>query len=321
MLYVTTRSNIDAYTVHRSLTENRGPDGGLYLPFRHPRFAGEELDAMLKQSSSHCIAQVLNRLFNTKLTAWDVDFAIGRSPVRLEAMGHRILLANCWYTAGFRFSDIVEKLSLRICPESAEPSNWTQIAVRSAVLFGLFSELRRFGITQADISCLSGDFLTPISAWYARRWGLPIGQIICCCNENNGLWELLCHGQMRTDGVSIPTSLPAADVSVPTDLERLIFECGGLSETQRYLEAVRKGRAYLPGDGVLSRLRFGMDACVISSRRLETVIPSVYRTHGKILSPATALAYSGLLDHRAKTVPLTTAWYGPRKALPLILYN
>ncbi len=301
MLYVTTRSNLDAYTVHRCLTENRGPDGGLYLPFRHPGFSGEALEEMLEMSFNHCVAEVLNRLFNTKLDAWAVGFAIGQSPARLEPMGHRILLANCWYTPGFRFSEITEKLTRRLCPEAAVPSNWTEIAVRCAVLFGLFSELRRQGIFRADISCLSGDFITPISAWYARRWGLPIGQIICCCNENNSVWELLCHGQMRTDGVSISTGMPSADVTVPTDLERLIYECGGLAETRRYLEAVRKGSVYLPGDSVLSKLRTGMDASVVSSHRLERVVSGVYQTHGRLLSPAAAMAYSGLLDHRAKT--------------------
>ena len=41
MLYVTTRNNRDAFTAQRVLTENRGPEGGLFLPFREPLFSEE----------------------------------------------------------------------------------------------------------------------------------------------------------------------------------------------------------------------------------------------------------------------------------------
>ena len=49
MLYVTTRNNRDAYTAQRVLRENRGPDGGLYVPFREPVFSREEIDALKEQ--------------------------------------------------------------------------------------------------------------------------------------------------------------------------------------------------------------------------------------------------------------------------------
>ena len=65
MLYVTTRNNRDAYTAQRVLRENRGPDGGLYVPFREPVFSREEIDDLKEKSFHQCVAEVLNRLFNT----------------------------------------------------------------------------------------------------------------------------------------------------------------------------------------------------------------------------------------------------------------
>jgi len=301
VLYVTTRNNRDAFTVNWAMRENRSPDGGHYLPFRHPRFSQEEMDAVLQQSFGECVANILNILFQTKFTGWDIDFCIGRHPVRLKTLQHRILLAECWHTPGYRFDRILKALSSRLCPDMAVPSGWMAIAVRSAVLFGIFAELRRIGIMEADVSCLSGDFVMPISAWYARHWGLPVGNIVCCCNENHSVWDLICHGQIRTDAVSVPTILPAADVTVPDHLERLIYECGGITETQRYLDACRTGRTYTPADNVLAKLRQGMYVSVVSSQRIEATIPSLYRTHGKLISSGTALAYAGLLDFRAKS--------------------
>lgn len=118
-----------------------------------------------------------------------------------------------------------------------------------------------------DISVVCGNFDLPMSAWYARAWGLPIGNIICCCNENGNLWNLIHHGQFRTDMVSTPTGTPEADVTLPAGLERLIYACGGLAEVDIYLDACRRGGMYCPRDSVLSRLGEGLDVSVVSSRR------------------------------------------------------
>lgn len=300
MLYVTTRNDRDVFTANRALREDRCALGGYYLPFRHPSISREEMGKLLEGSCGDCIAYVLNLAFGTKLTGRDVELTIGRRSIRLEVLQHGIILAECWHTPGYRFRRIEEALSRRITGDAQAPSGWMRAAVRIAVLFGIFSELRRQEIPEADISCLSGDFLMPVSAWYARRWGLPIRNIVCCCNENNSLWELLVNGQMRTDAVAISTFLPEADVTVPEQLERLIREYGGVEEIQRYLEAVRKGRIYCPSDLMLHRLRQGLYVSVAGSQRIQSTIPAVCSTHGKLLSPAAALAYAGALDHRAK---------------------
>lgn len=256
---------------------------------------------MLEKPFGQCVADILNLLFNTKLTGWDVDFCIGRHPVRLASLQHRILVAECWHTPGYRFDRIIKALSSRIAGDDSTPSGWMEIGIRTAVLFGIFADLRRSGIPESDVCCVSGDFIMPVSVWYAKQWGLPVGNIVCCCNENHSLWDLICHGQMRTDSVSIQTILPAADVTIPDHLERLIYECGGISETHRYLDACRTGKSYYPSEMVLSKLRKDLYTSVVSSQRITTTIPSVYRTNGRLMSRSTALAYAGLLDHRAKT--------------------
>ena len=300
MLYVTTRNNRDAFTAQRALKENRCADGGLYLPFRTPRFSATDISELTGKPFNQCVADILNLLFNSKLTSWDVDFCVGRYPVRLEPLGHRIIMAETWHNPDWSYDRMVNGLTSCLCKEEATPGDWVKIAVRIAVLFGIFGELRRSGVESADISVVSGDFSAPISAWYARQWGLPIGNIICCCNENNNLWDLVCHGHFRTDALSIPTSIPEADVSVPDDLERLIYECGGIQEVARYLDACRRGVTYCPNDFVLAKLRQGIFVSVVSSQRMETTIPSVYRTHNYLLSPCSALAYAGLMDYRAR---------------------
>ena len=77
-----------------------------------------------------------------------------------------------------------------------------------------------------DIAVPSGNLSQLMAAWYARKMGLPVGTIVCCCNENNGLWKLLHKGELRTDLLAQHTHTPDCDETVPADLERLIYALG-----------------------------------------------------------------------------------------------
>lgn len=298
MLYLTTRNDRDAYTAQRALRESRGPDGGMYLPFRAPWFSGEDIEHMTAMPFGQRVAEILNRLFHTKLTCWDVDVCIGREPVELVPLGYRTLVAELWRNPGRSYDYLARELADQLLNVTDFDTGWLKIALRVALLFGVCGQLE--DREPVDISVISGDFTAPISAYYARSWGLPIGNIICCCNENSGLWELLCHGQLRTDAAGIRTVLPEADVALPENLERLIYAASGTAEVNRYLEICRRGGSYAPSDGVLADLRRGFGVSVVSSQRLSQTISSVYRTHHYVLSPGSALCYAGLMDYRAK---------------------
>ena len=306
MLYVTTRNNSEVYTVQHPLTRSRGEDGGLFVPFHDPSFSAQEIAELGTRTFTQNVANVLNCMFGTKLTSWDLEFTVGRNPVRIHPLRHRILMGELWRNPEWNFERILRLLSQKLgAQDSASSGSWTQMGIRIAVLFGIYGELLRAGTIEAgeklDVSAVAGDLSSPVSAWYARKWGLPIGNIIFCCNENSELWNLICHGQFRTDTVSVSTATPEADITLPEDLERLIYGCGGREEVDRYLQCCRRGGMYVPSDRVLVKLRDGIFVSVISGQRMEKSIPGVYTTHGYLLSPYTALAYAGLLDYRAKS--------------------
>lgn len=302
MLYVTTRNQVDIFSPEQTLAQSRAGDGGFFVPLEASSFSPQEIARLGEVSFNQCLADMLNRMFDKKLTAWDMDFCIGRYPVRLRELGGRIVMGETWHNPHWCFQAMVQRLTGLLGGEGEK--DWPELAVRIAVLFGVYGELLRQKILKAgetmDVSAMAGDLMAPVSAWYARQWGLPVGSIICCCNENNGLWNLICHGQMHTDTLSIPTFLPSADVPVPAGLERLISACGGVMELEAYLECCRTGRLYVPDVTALERLRKGLYVSVVSSQRIAQTIPNVYATHGYLTAPSTALAYAGLLDYRAK---------------------
>lgn len=301
MLYVTTRNSREPVTVHQVLTRDRGEDGGLFLPMHFPALSPAELDGLSGKSFNTRIAQLLNLFFSTKITSWDVDFAAGRYPVRLETFPHRIFPAELWHNPDWRF-DRLEKVLMQLTGiETAAPESWGRIAVRMAILGALLCEREDLGSSCVDIAAVSSDLSMAVSALYLRKMGFPVGSIVICCNENNQLWELLCHGQMRTDAALIPTFIPEADVVLPANLERLISCCGGREETLRYLACADAGAAYSVSEAMLAQLREGLYISVVSSDRVETAIPNVYNSYRYLMTPAAALAYSGLMDYRSKS--------------------
>lgn len=306
MLYVSTRNPHETHTARKALTAGRAPDGGFYVPAPGEGFPKEQVSSVSGRKFNDNVARMLNFLFGAGMSEHDVRLAVGRNPVRLNALANRILMGECWHNLELDYARLVKNLSAHFCSDASLASgSWAEVGVGISVLFGIFGELMGKGMAseerKVDISLVSADFSLAMSAWYARAWGLPIGNIVCCCNENSGLWNLFTHGMLRTDGVSIPTLTPRADICVPASLERLIYECGGSREVERYVERVRKGESYYPDDAILGKLRRGMYVSVVSTPRMMDIIPNAYTTHGYLLSPYSALAYGGLMDYRAVT--------------------
>ena len=306
MLYVTTRNKNDAHTANKTLAVDRAPDGGFFVPFQIPVLSADEIAALKDKSFGQCVADILNLFFSARLDVLDVDFSIGRYPVKLIPMSRRVVVAETWHNPDWDFARLVRNLASRIrCGDDGirSPSNWAWIAIRIATLFGLYGELLRKGFTdddkQFDVAVTAGDFSIPMAVWYAREMGLPVGTVVCTCNENSAVWDLLHHGEMRTDLVAIPTNTPECDVGIPEGIERLIFAKLGANEVKSYLDAKAEGRPYTPSEDAQPELRKGIYTAVVSQKRMESVIYNVYRTSTYLLDPYAALAYGGLQDYRS----------------------
>lgn len=313
MLYVTTRSRHDVYTPPITMYQDRGPDGGLFVPFKMPEFDKGEISALADKSFGQNVADILNLFFGTKLTGWDVDMTIGRTPFKLKSMNFRLLIAELFHNMDADFSRVVRILSERVHPDGdiiGKHSDWVEIAVRIGVLFGIFGELIRSEQIRVDkpinIAVSSGNFAAPMAAWYARQMGLPIGTIICGCNENGAAWDLLHRGELDTDAIAVKTTTPKGDFALPPDLERLICGACGQEETLNYCFHCTEGGTYRPDREAHQAMRQGMFAAVVSGVRVASILPSVYHTNRYVLDPYSALAYGALADYRSRTGKSTT---------------
>jgi threonine synthase len=299
MLYVTTRDNKDAHTAHKALTLTAGPDEGRFVPFRLPEMTADELRSLKEKPFGQIVADILNLFFSTRLTGWDVDCCIGRNPAKLVAMNHKILVAELWHNLEGKYQYLVSGLcrtvSRNVCANK-EPTDWFQIAVRIAMLFGLYGEMLKMQHLSEgdcfDISVPTGDFSVPMAAWYSRKMGLPIHMILCTHEENSTVWDLIHRGTFNC---------AAADKALCSGVERLIHATLGIEMVQSYLDKVQNRQIYTVGEESIKHINGGFFCAVAGKTRANTIINSVFRTNGYLIEPACALLYGGLQDYRAKS--------------------
>ena len=299
MLYLTTRDRFDTYTAFHAIKHDTAPNGGLFVPFKMPKIDMKDLETM---SFCDCVAFVLNQLFSTRRTGKEVEFSIGRNPVRIKTAHQRTVIAELFRNLDGSYEKMEQRLASKICScfnTDGETTSWLAIAVRIATLFGVLSEMRKQDLidTVIDIALPCGDFKTTMAAWYGREMGLPVGNIICTCGQDSGVWDLLRHGEMRTNATE-----PAL-----FELERLIHGTLGTAQALNYHNACKKGSTYTLENEDASMLSKGIFCAVVSNDRIENAISSVYRTSSFVLEKGSAVSYSGLMDYRAKTGESRTA--------------
>lgn len=272
------------------------------MPLRMPEFSKDQIEALSQRSFSTNVAEILNLLFGTKLDGWAVEFAIGRYPVRLVDLNSKVTVAETWHNPDWTFQRLVKNLAKSLTGAEEEITDWMLIAARIAVLFGIFGELLQNGMTdRVDLVVPGGDFSLPMAAWYARSWGLPIGTIVICTNENHAIWNLLHQGELRMDAVAQRTDLPDCDQAVPRDLERLIYSTLGPDQLAEFLRCRRSGCNFYLTEYWLDRLRQGLYPEVVSSDRVNSVINHLYKDNGYLADPYVALCHGGLVDYRSRS--------------------
>lgn len=297
MLYVTTRNKVDSFTPHHVLNHDRSRDDGFFVPLQLPFFTVQQLGCLAEKTFGQCMADVLNPFFTSRLDGWDVDFCIGRQPVRMVPLNQKVYVAEAWHNPDRDFSRMVRNLASRIRgdKENIPPTEWAKMATRIAVIFASYAQMCRQGFIQPgellDISLAAGDFSAPMAAWFARKMGLPIGNIICAAEDDSRFWDFLRNGVFQTSG-------SAGSANMRSGLERLIYFTFDHEEVKRYVTCCRQGVSYSLNEFRLHKLTDGFRAAVVSSRRIAAAIRGTYGAAAYLLDPVSALAFSGLQDCR-----------------------
>lgn len=292
MLYLTTRSKTDSYTAHRVLHSEQAPGGGYFMPFQMPELSQEDLFGLKDLSFNESIAKILNLFFGTKISGWDVDFAIGRQGVKFIIMSHRIYIAETWHNPDGTHEHLVRRLYKLLCGTEqtlTKPGVWFYTAVDIAVLFAVYGQLLRADILQFDAAFKAGDLQSLVALRIAQRMGLPVRTTVLGAEENDDLWEFIYHGDYSTK----------RDV-LPAGLEQLIYLLFGTDEVKRYLQIAENRKIYQLDKNALDAFSDGLFVSVVGVNRADNVIYNVKRNCSYSIGRETACAYGALQDYRVR---------------------
>lgn len=297
MLYLSTRDSNETYTAQKALTQDHAADGGLYIPFKLPEIDEQQLDNFVKNGFCYSVAEILNRLFPCRFSAWDVETCIGRTPVKIGNPGRKTLIAETWYNPGGCYDYAVKSISDKLRGENGVPvSSWTRVAVSIAFTFGIYAELIRSGLLPSaepfDVCVNDGDMSFPAAVLYAKQMGLPIDKHVVSSMDNSALWDLVNHGQLGTSLLK-----PVQKIGT----ERLICTLLGQDQTDSYAAACQRHGVYTAPEESMSSLSENMFASVVGKDRIESVIGNVFKTSGYMLASDAAVCYGGIQDYRSKT--------------------
>ena len=302
MLYITTLNGAITYPAPATLERATGTDGGLFCPMNLPRYDPAGLMALVQLPAADCVASVLNQFFPVSLRGEDLvsEGKLLPEPVFIR---HKIAVAELWDRKTGGYAGMQADLCARLGSRLRARGNWPFVAVNIALLFGIYGDLCRSGWLQigdtVHLAVAAGEFTMPMAAWYARKMGLPLGEIICVCNDNGAAWELLHRGETRLDGSVVKTGLPMLDIGLPCNLERLVFHVLGSHVAADYAAARARRGVFALNPEQQANLREGLSVSVVGAARANGLIPRIFGTSDYLLSPYTALVYSGLMDFRA----------------------
>lgn len=298
MLYISTRDPQNTFTSYTALCEKYASDGGAFLPFHMAPFMSADILALKDTSFNQTVADILNLFFTARLTAWDVELCLGKTPSTTTAMNYKISIAELWHNPKGDVRFFENALYSRICEHEkiVKDCPWAWIAIKIAILFGLYGQLQSQDHVTAggvfDVVVDTEDFIAPFAAWYARYMGLPIHHVICLCNEDSNIWELVHRGAF--------SGMKATD-KLMRGVEALIYLTLGHDEVTRFIKCMKDGSIYSLDDEQQAIFSAGMFCSVTGANRDKATISSLFRSSGYIASPKTALRYGALQDYRAAT--------------------
>ncbi|MGH7154573.1 MAG: threonine synthase, partial [Acetobacteraceae bacterium] len=194
------------------------------------------------------------------------------------------------------FADAPFRTSLHL--SAVNSINWARVAAQvpyyAAAALALGAPDREIAF-----SVPTGNFGNVLSAWVARRMGLPVARLIVASNRNDILFRFLTANDMSVRPVE-PSLAPSMDIQISSNFERLLFELldRDAAATAAGMQAFRAtGRMEVPdaawrrAGALFTGFRLDDPGIAAEIRRLQAATGYIADPHGAVgIAAARALA-------------------------------
>jgi threonine synthase len=207
------------------------------------------------------------------------------------------------------FSDtaLAERLrSAGVVLSSANSINWGRLAPQIAYYYSAYAQLVasgavRFG-EKVDFSVPTGNFGDILAGYYAKKSGLPVGNLICASNSNNVLTDFLRSGIYDRERPFLLTMSPSMDILISSNLERLLYLLSGDPErVAGWMRRLTDAGRYDVGDLREKARAEGFLGYFADEEETARTIRETWEERRCAVDPHTAVGIAAARQYRAET--------------------
>ncbi|RLA74916.1 MAG: threonine synthase [Epsilonproteobacteria bacterium] len=162
-----------------------------------------------------------------------------------------------------------------------------------------------------DICIPSGNFGNAVGAYYAKKMGLNIDNILVASNQNNILTQFINDGiyDIR-DKKLIQTTSPAMDILKSSNIERVLFDMFGCDRTKELMENLNKNNIFVLTSDEKQQIQKVFKATCCDDEFAKQTIKN-YFDDGYLMDPHTATcikAYQEFKTDKKIVLSSTAVW-------------
>jgi len=189
---------------------------------------------------------------------------------------------------------------------SANSINWGRLLPQIVYYYWAYLQAVEQGNvipgSKMNVVVPTGNFGNLLAAYYAKRMGLPIGQIISASNKNNVLVDFFSNGVYQSQRAFFQTISPSMDILVSSNFERFLYEMSGRDarKLQSWYDSSNQG-TFTVDPVTLKQCQATVYAgWSDEDETLETISRS-YKAYQYVFDPHTAVAMKVYEDYLAAT--------------------
>jgi threonine synthase len=181
-----------------------------------------------------------------------------------------------------------EKYSVRV--SSLNSINIGRIGPQVVSSFQAYRKIAPYiGDRSFDICVPTGNFGHILSAYFAKKMGIPIRKMIIATNANDVLYRFIATGVYEPKEFKTTIS-PSMDIAVSSNLERLLYYLQGAEKTKKYMEDLSRDGFFKADDELMSILKEEFAANFASEEETKAQIKKTWKNQKRLLDPHSAVA-------------------------------
>lgn len=147
----------------------------------------------------------------------------------------------------------------------------------------------------------TGNFGNILAAWFAKKIGTPIGQLVCASNNNHVLSDFFATGTYDKNRDFQLTQSPSMDILISSNFERFLYYMTGSAQSvAAAMKSLKEEGRYTIPKETLEKISAEMLGGWADEAAMSRAIHDVYEKYEYLMDPHTAVAYAVYLDLRRK---------------------